>query len=350
MHLLNFKLTIFSIFIFFSIDIVAQIKMLENGKVGFAENNPEYGQIHIGKDGVSNGLAITNGSGVSLRFFRDQNWGYVTRNGGIKRGMAIGPLGNINFDSDDNSSWGNILTSRVSNNLSKTFIVQNNGSQNFYVRGDGHVFAVSSYITSDARLKENLKKITNFDDIYNLTSYSYNLTDKLNAEPINNSIDNDKYETPVYFGLLAQELQKIYPELVSENEHGYLSVNYIGLIPVMIEALKKQKEQIDDLQNMLTANKSDFGQSSSNKSVLFQNTPNPFSDETKISYFIDESSINADIYLYDLQGKQLKRLEIKNKGNGSFTVNSFDLDAGIYLYTLIVDGEEVESKRLILTD
>ena len=49
-------------------------------------------------------------------------------------------------------------------------------------------------------------------------------------------------------GLLAQEVQKIYPQLVKQNSNGELSVNYIGLIPVVVEGLKEQQEQIDDLK------------------------------------------------------------------------------------------------------
>jgi hypothetical protein len=45
--------------------------------------------------------------------------------------------------------------------------------------------------------------------------------------------------------VLAQELQKIYPELVSTDDKGILSVNYIGLIPVMLESIKDLKAEID---------------------------------------------------------------------------------------------------------
>jgi len=52
------------------------------------------------------------------------------------------------------------------------------------------------------------------------------------------------YDEPKYIndkiGLSAQDVQKVYPELVSVDDEGYLSLNYIGLIPVLIEALKEQ--------------------------------------------------------------------------------------------------------------
>ena len=49
-------------------------------------------------------------------------------------------------------------------------------------------------------------------------------------------------------GLLAQELEKVYPELVSTDADGYKSVNYAQLTPVLIEALKEQQQQIEALK------------------------------------------------------------------------------------------------------
>jgi hypothetical protein len=49
-------------------------------------------------------------------------------------------------------------------------------------------------------------------------------------------------------GLLAQELEKVYPELVSTDKEGYKAVNYSQLTPVLIEALKEQQAQIEALK------------------------------------------------------------------------------------------------------
>ena len=54
-------------------------------------------------------------------------------------------------------------------------------------------------------------------------------------------------------GLLAQEVQKAFPELVkkSGDEEGTLSVNYQGMIPVLINAIKEQQREIDEIKNKL---------------------------------------------------------------------------------------------------
>ena len=49
-------------------------------------------------------------------------------------------------------------------------------------------------------------------------------------------------------GILAQEVQKVFPELVSEDKNEMLAVNYQGLVPVLINALKEQDEKINRLE------------------------------------------------------------------------------------------------------
>jgi hypothetical protein len=60
-------------------------------------------------------------------------------------------------------------------------------------------------------------------------------------------------EQKVKIGLLAQEVQKVFPELVNEDKNGMLSLNYQGLIPILIKALKDQNEIYLTLENQLSA-------------------------------------------------------------------------------------------------
>jgi hypothetical protein len=66
---------------------------------------------------------------------------------------------------------------------------------------------------------------------------------------------DDKLDKAVQIGMLAQELQKIYPELVKEGEDGKLTVNYVGMIPVLLEAIKDLKKELDDVKTSLKENK-----------------------------------------------------------------------------------------------
>lgn len=134
---------------------------------------------------------------------------------------------------------------------------------------DGDVYTTGAYRTaSDVRLKDNisplqgaLSKIQQVNGkVYNKLNYPIlNKEEEVNklieagkASPddrskvIKEMCDYEKNVNPnPEFGVIAQELMLVYPELVQKDENGYLSVNYIGLIPVLVEALKEQQVIID---------------------------------------------------------------------------------------------------------
>jgi hypothetical protein len=86
------------------------------------------------------------------------------------------------------------------------------------------------------------------------------------------------------------------------------------------------------------------------QSILYQNTPNPFLNETEINYFINSSIRTAKLLILNMQGTLIKQVDINNKGMGNITIKASELNAGMYLYTLICDGQEVDTKRMILTE
>jgi hypothetical protein len=49
-------------------------------------------------------------------------------------------------------------------------------------------------------------------------------------------------------GVLAQEIKQVFPELVSEDDNEMLAVNYQGLVPVLINAIKEQNNKISNQQ------------------------------------------------------------------------------------------------------
>ena len=55
------------------------------------------------------------------------------------------------------------------------------------------------------------------------------------------------------------------------------------------------------------------------------------------------------MYIYDMQGSQIKNISDLVKGEGAVTIEGHELSAGMYIYTLIADGKEIDTKRMILT-
>jgi hypothetical protein len=83
--------------------------------------------------------------------------------------------------------------------------------------------------------------------------------------------------------------------------------------------------------------------------VLYQNTPNPFTSNTEISCDIPAINHSAFIYVYNLQGVELMSFPIVQTGFSTVTIYASALPAGMYLYTLVIDNQIIDTKRMILT-
>ena len=93
---------------------------------------------------------------------------------------------------------------------------------------------------SDVRYKTNVRSLDNsLESLLGLRGVSYNW-DRARWP-------NRKFSGGKQIGFIAQEMEKIFPELVSTDENSYKSVNYIGVVPVLVEAVKAQQKQIDEL-------------------------------------------------------------------------------------------------------
>lgn len=89
----------------------------------------------------------------------------------------------------------------------------------------------------------------------------------------------------------------------------------------------------------------------SNKSMVLlnQNVANPFTEQTTISYYLPDNIQHAQILFFDQSGKIIKTIDITERGKGQLNVFAHDLSSGIYTYSLIVDGQTVETKKMVKT-
>ena len=116
-------------------------------------------------------------------------------------------------------------------------------STNGTFHADGDVIGFSSTISSDKRLKENIVDTKyGLNDVLKLRGVDFNWKEKLNKRQ--------------EVGLIAQEVQEVVPELVKEvdelnGEEKFLAVDYAKLVPVLVEAIKDQQEQINQLKKQI---------------------------------------------------------------------------------------------------
>jgi len=60
----------------------------------------------------------------------------------------------------------------------------------------------------------------------------------------------DHYEKE-FTGFIAHDVQKVFPDLVSEDADGKLAIDYLGLIPIRVEAIKEQQNEIEALKKQV---------------------------------------------------------------------------------------------------
>ncbi len=201
---------------------------------------------------------------------------------------------------------------------------------------------------SDQRYKTNVQTLSgSLSKVSSLRGVSYQFNQS--------GFPEKNFDDKTHLGFIAQEIQKIFPELVSTDQNGFLAVNYVGLIPVLVSAIQEQKSTIDSLKKIIygTSSNSRLAANTSENIPstiqLFQNVPNPFDQTTTISYNVPAGSGAASIIIFDLQGKQLQKFDNIPTGNGQIQFDGTQFGAGMYLYSLIVGGKEIDTKRFILT-
>lgn len=216
------------------------------------------------------------------------------------------------------------------------------------------VWAVNGVIqTSDARDKTNIRNLNyGLKEIMQLHTVRYNWKDAVE--------EGDK------LGIVAQEIQQVLPEVVRNWDYSIdeqtgkktkvtsdkLGVAYSDIIPVLINSIQEQQKEIEDLKRMvqqLTNSISGNQNATVSKTGSFmQSTPNPFSNNTTISYNLDAGFKTAQIIVSDNAGRTIKVITLTtNKGNVVF--DGSKVPAGSYHYSLVADGKIIEAKTMIVS-
>ena len=99
---------------------------------------------------------------------------------------------------------------------------------------------VIAFFSSDERLKDNVKPITDpINKILQIGGYTFKWNEKQNTYNGND------------IGVIAQEIEEVLPEVVEERENGYKAVKYQKIVPLLIEAIKDQQKQINELKKII---------------------------------------------------------------------------------------------------
>ena len=238
-------------------------------------------------------------------------------------------------------------------------------TNNFVYNIFGSGFASGGmWIASDKELKRKIKPIKNAIDIVeqlNGVTYEYRADERPELH----------LGTGRHYGFVTQEVKEVMPEAVSVplgvdgQPADFEAMNYDMIIPVLTEAIKIQQQAIEaqeeananlearvaQLEALLAKERSSNASSSLNEQAekisLQQNRPNPSTGLTTIEYSLPTTLTNAELTVYDANGRLVSRQNI-NTGDNSVEVDTNAFGAGIYFYALEVNGQQLARQKMIV--
>ena len=163
----------------------------------------------------------------------------------------------------------------------------------------------------------------------------------------------------VSYGLAADQLKEVYPELVYEDEQGNYSINYIEMVPLLVQSIKELSSEVTALKQQLGTQESVKKGKKQVSSIedadmevvsMSQNRPNPFKDKSVIALNIPSDTKQAVINIYDMSGKQVQTIPVSERGKTNITVYARHLQPGMFIYSLLVDGKVQATRKMMVTE
>ena len=290
-------------------------------------------------------------------------------------GVQIDTEGRISFEPNISSGSTPLTQTKVLSNTVRTWTVRFSGEPmqlpefRFYVTGVGDAYARNHYTISSGGGHEPSKGQYPIENatglVSSLNGYYYDINDFDGFEP--DFVDNpnitpeavegmmEDLKIDKALGLSIDDLEEVLPEAVRHDPEGMVYINYSAVIPVLVEAFKEQQHTIECLQDEIADLKANakgyYGVDSqgSSENTLYQNTPNPTSSSTTIECFLAPNASRATIAVYDLNGLQIKEYPVHHHGNNTITIAAGEFKPGMYMYSLLVDGKLVDTKRMVIT-
>ena len=208
---------------------------------------------------------------------------------------------------------------------------------------NGVTEGLAYFATSDKRFKKDILPIENaLKTIEAIEGKTY-LWDKEKNKEMN-------FDGGGHSGFIAQELEKVLPHLVATGSDGFKAINYMELLPYLVEAIKEQQAQISELK----AQASNSFKTQNGELLTLENTkiisvsPNPSNDVILVSMNIEKVVQNAKLLVHDINGTVLSSLNINERDtNITKTLQKDNFGKGIYVVSLVINGKSIDTKKIV---
>ncbi|MEN2416402.1 tail fiber domain-containing protein [Flavobacterium mesophilum] len=151
-----------------------------------------------------------------------------------------------------NGSYGGRISGETSSDYNMYFSMAQGTNRGFVFRNGTTAIAsinadglrtssdIIAFSSSDERLKDNVKKIVDpLKKLSLINGYTFDWNDKQSSYAGND------------VGVIAQEIEKVMPQIVTTRDNGFKAVKYEKIVPLLIEVCKEQQAQIDDLKQLV---------------------------------------------------------------------------------------------------
>lgn len=214
------------------------------------------------------------------------------------------------------------------------------------------------YQHSDGRAKKNIKTIDfGLNTVLKLRPVSYNWKTKADVQIERDSDYREKgisissADDRTQYGFIAQEVEAIIPDAVITDENGNKLINYTMIMPIMVQSIQDLQMTISNQEvtiNNLNDRISEMQKVSKNnvEDRIISCTPNPSGGKVKFYYIINNDMSTCEIIITNLIGDLKARIDCDD--NTSVSVDLSELVSGIYVATLVVDGNVMNSIRVVL--
>lgn len=214
-----------------------------------------------------------------------------------------------------------------------------------------NVTAGGIYLGSDRNLKSNLKPISE-------TFSTTDLLDQITGYTYDYKNQNAEGSSEPRLGFVAQEVQKVLPTVVKNTGSGHLSVNYIDMLPILWEANKELKKELDELKKQmnelydLISNVNEIGTESKTRldrsSIILY--PNPTNDVL----YINSESLSSDLKVLfsSMDGKFIEAQKVSKDEllSGTATLVVGHLRAYRTIIVTCITNEKIEYSEIINFD
>lgn len=356
------------------------ISAINFNTIGYSNTAAGARALFYNKSGYQNTAGGANALYYNTSGYGNVAYGYnaLYNNTTGKRNTAIGFFANVGSGGLTNAIAIGYMTQVDASNkvrIGNTGIVSIGGQVSWTTFSDGRYKTDKKDDVKGLAFINLLKPITYTVDINALNAY-YERNAK-NDSAYNSFKQEMQAEAAraakiVYNGFEAQEVESAARQSnynfsgvdKPQTDDGLYGLRYSDFVVPLVKAVQElsrdneaKDEKINNLQKQIDELKAMIGSkqvTANNQHAavitgarLEQNMPNPFNNTTTVAYSLPAKFSSAKIMLTDINGKQLKQLNISGAGKGTIRIDASTLASGAYYYSLYVDGRLVGSRQMI---